>query len=218
MSAHDRAVQTHTGSSVRWDRLERGAFAAHPEVLERRRVPAWQRAVQVVLIAVWGTLSLAPVWGFAAIGRSGLNSFDNDAAVWLPRAGMLYVVALVVLVAATAHWLSSGRRKIAYVALQSWLTLILGLLTAAAIRIRGVEDSVAGWQTWMYCTFAAVVWAAVLVGVVPFTSRFGPAEITAHERTLLATRRERVMRLSDLEREAVRADLTSAIDDLQQRA
>ncbi|WP_313408717.1 hypothetical protein [Aeromicrobium sp.] len=123
MSAEDRARQVQPGSTVRWDRLERDAFAAHPEVLtgvqrKSKRTPArreWWFAVLALVLAavVFGS----PIWGFIAVAERGsrfssypLHANPHDT---IPVAGAFYVCALVVLLATIGAWFRQGGRSTA---------------------------------------------------------------------------------------------------------
>ena len=56
MSARDAAAKVQPGSTVRWGRLERAAFAAHPFVLEQHRPVPLTKNNWVALLLILGAV------------------------------------------------------------------------------------------------------------------------------------------------------------------
>lgn len=234
MSALDRALRLQPGSTVRWDRIERAAFARHPSVLDDARAPRREirPAERVALFAV-ALLAfaafLAPVLGLAAVseGRFTVRSPDYDTMI--PVAGVLYSVTLVVVAGLLVRWLVRRPSRDGFAATYSGMTMVLGAPTAGLVATRGAEHSVAGWAPWVVPVVAAVVVAVVLAAVLSVhairrdlrSPRAGAADrsvrLSAKQRAALERRRERVAALPDAERVEIRADVDASIAHLEQR-
>lgn len=233
MSARDLAAKVQPGSTVRWDRLERAAFAAHPSVLgeggakKTVRKNNWNLIWGIPLVILYFFCYLAPIWGVAAISVSRFQTYRQDTEETIPLSGTLFIFAFALLVVSVIHWIIKGRPRNGFYEVQAALAFTLGGLSAAAVRMNGVNDSVESWQTWIIPIMATVV-LAVIFFILLLVARFsaarrsrpqGDAEsaLPANKIQQLKQRREQVALLSEPEQAAVRGDIESAVRDLERR-
>jgi hypothetical protein len=233
VKARDLAAKVQPGSTVRWDRLERAAFAGHPSVLaeggpkKRVRKNNWNLIWGIPLVILYFFSYLAPIWGTAAISVSRFQTFRQDTEETIPLSGTLFIFALALLIVSIVHWFFKGRRRNGFYEVQAALAFTLGGLSAAAVRMNGVNDSVEGWELWIIPVMATVVLGAVflvllLIARLAESRRSGPASsggdaLPANKIQVLKHRRELVAQLTEADRAAIRDDIESAIDDLERR-
>ena len=235
MSARDLAAKVQPGSTVRWDRLERAAFAAHPAVLEdggtrkKTHKNKWNLIWGIPLVILYFFCYLAPILGTAAISVSRFQTYQQDAEERIPLSGTLFVFALFLLVISFVHWLFAGRRRNGFYEMQAGLALVLGGLSAVAVRMFGFNESVDSWQKWIIPVLATVVLAAVFLGflvVAHISQGARPRSISGdgtggvlsrNKIELLKRRREQIEQLFEGEQAAVKRDLEDAIGDLERR-
>ena len=230
VSARELAAKVQPGSTVRWDRLERAAFSAHPSVLgegvpkQKVRKNNWNLIWGIPLVILYFFSYLAPIWGTAAISANRFQSYRPDAEDTIPLSGTLFIFALALLVVSIVHWTIKGRPRNGFYEVQAALAFTLGGLSAAAVRMNGINESVDSWQTWII-----PILASVLLGIVFFVlllvARFtgtrsrpdGESSLPRNKVQLLKQRRDQVAQLSETERSAIARDLESAISDLERR-
>ncbi len=238
MSATELAAKLQPGSAVRWDRLERAAFAAHPEVLEERRSVRgrigrsyWNLIWMGPLVLVYLALYLAPIWGYAAIYSGPIASAapDPDPAQAIPVSGFFYLCTLALLLISLVHWLITGRKRNGFYQVQAWLALVLGVLTALSVRVKGERDAVENWQSWTAIILSVAAFAAIIliVHLVVNLSRINRGESTEvsgvmselppDKVSLFGQRRERLARLSEVDQTAIASDIHKAVEDLRAR-
>ena len=235
MSARDLAAKVQPGSTVRWDRLERAAFAEHPFVLEdggakkKGHKNKWNLIWGIPLVILYFFCYLAPILGTAAISVSRFQTYQQDAAKRIPLSGTLFVFALFLLVISFVHWLFTGRRRNGFYEMQAGLALVLGGLSAVSIRMFGLNESVDSWQKWIIPVLATVALAAVFLGflVVAHISQGAQVRSKSGDGTggvlprnkieLLKRRREQIAQLSEGEQAAVKRDIDVSIGDLERR-
>ena len=235
MSARDAAAKVQPGSTVRWDRLERAAFAAHSSVREdggtrkKTHKNKWNLIWGIPLVILYFFCYLAPILGTAAISVSRFQTYQQDAAERIPLSGTLFVFALFLLVISFVHWLFTGRRRNGFYEMQAGLALVLGGLSAVAVRMYGLNEPVHSWQTWIISVLATVALAAVFLSflVVAHISQDARPRSKSGDGTggvlprnkieLLKRRREQVAQLPSDERAAIERDLEDAISNLLRR-
>jgi len=238
VSAQDLAAEVQPGSVVRWDRIERAAFAAHPSILRSdagRRVARvgfgnslWNLIWAVPAIILYLFCYTTPVWGAAAISVSRFQNYQQDPEQRIPLSGVMFSFALLLLVVSFVRWLAAGRRPSGVYEIQAVLALVLGVLSAIAVRMYGLRDSVESWQTWILpilgATIAGAVFLIFLVAARVSRGSRRQAGSVRREESLSASqvevvnqRRLRIQQLSEAERIDVRSDLDAAVNDLLER-
>jgi hypothetical protein len=234
VSARALAAKLQPGSTVRWDRLERAGFAAHPSVLEdggakpKVRKSKWNLIWGIPLVILYFFCYLAPIWGTAAISVSRFQTYRQDPEETIPLSGTLFLFALLLLVVSFGHWIITGRRRNGFYEVQAALALTLGGLSAAAVRMNGLDKEIDSWQTWIIPIIVTVVLATVFLVllVIARVSQGARAkskprdegdDVPSNKIELLKRRRERVAALSDAERASIARDIVSSIIDLEQR-
>lgn len=231
MSARALAAKTQPGSTVRWDRLERAAFAAHPSVLgeggakKKVRKNNWNLIWGIPLVIFYFFCYLAPIWGTAAISVSRFQTYRQDPEETIPLSGTLFVFALALLLVSIVHWLVKGRPRNGFYEVQAALAFTLGGLSAAAVRMNGLNHSVESWRTWIIPIIVTIVLAVIFFVLLRIAraseirrSRSdGDGGLPPNKIQLLKQRREQIALLSDSVQSAIRSDLESAITDLERR-
>lgn len=234
MSARDLAAKAQPGSVVRWDRIERAAYAGHPTALEalnadraaRPAKPKWKTLATIPVGLVMLFFMLTPILGVAAISRNRFQNYTTPAEETIPLAGTLYVLALVWLVGWMVVWFTGSRRYSSLPATFAGMTLVLGALSALAVADRGQEESVAGWELWMIPIVGSIIVSVVFIVVlIAAKIRGGGAgaaaessdDVPQNQLQLLEFRRSVVAQLPEQDRLAITHDLESAIGDLERR-
>jgi hypothetical protein len=236
MSAQKLAAKVQPGSNVRWDRLENAAFAAHPSVLApggaanggtRFGKSYWNLIWGIPVVLVYLFCYTAPVWGAAAISVSRFQTYQQDPEQRIPLSGIMFIFVLALLLVNFVRWVVKGRKASGFYEIQAVLAVVLGGLSAIAVRMYGLRDSVSSWQVWIVPVLAATIIGAIflifLVGArVAQRSRQSSSNASAetlprNKLELLKQRRESVEQLSDDDRAAIRRDLDAAITDLTTR-
>jgi MFS family permease len=234
MSALDRATQLQPGSTVRWDRIERAAFAQHQSVLDDERAPRREaRPLERVTMFAVALLALgvflAPVFGVAAVSEGRFTVRRPDYDTMIPVAGVLYSVTFVAVAGLLVRWLVRRPARDGLSAIYSVLTLVFGAPAAGLVARRGAEYSVARWDMWVVPIVAAAVVAAVLATLLAVHAirrdlrPRGAGEpkptvtLPAKQQAALERRRQRVAALPEAEREAIRADVDASIANLERR-
>lgn len=229
MTALSRAQQVQPGSTVRWDRIERDAFASRPEVVgpapaEPRKLVAKDRWLMGVGLLVAAVVFGSPIWGYVAVAADGSRfataARDSDPGSTIPVAGAFFGCALVALLAMIVTWFVRGRRKAAGPELGfASLTLVLGSMTALSVWRRGESAGVDDWQLWIIPIIVATVVGGVhaLVLLISRLRHEANSRLSFADADLLELRRERAAELDSAEQAAIRADLEAAITDLEQR-
>ena len=136
---------------------ERGAARTGP------RKNLWNLSWAIPRMLAYLTLYLVPVWGPAAISASRFQTFRQDPEQSIPLAGLFFIGALLLLIVSTVHWFVTGRRPSGFYEIQSWLAVVLGGLTAAAVQLNGVEHGVESWSTWIVPVLISVAYGVVFL-------------------------------------------------------
>ncbi|QEE62106.1 hypothetical protein FVA74_11395 [Salinibacterium sp. dk2585] len=234
MKARARARQLQPGSTVRWDRIERDAFAGHPGVVydapgpttskEKKKMRRRDWFLTVPLFIIVAAAVGSPIWGFVAIAADGSRfataARDSDPATTIPVAGAFFACALLVLLSLMIAWLVRGRPRAAGFEFgYSVITLILSIMAAFSISRRGEMGGVEGWDLWVLPAVACIIVGGLFAFVLSVIRlRHQAASTLSFENAdLLESRTEKAKELSDTERAAIRADLDAAIADLEER-
>lgn len=155
MSAQNLAAKVQPGSNVRWDRLENAAFAAHPSVLApggaanggtRFGKSYWNLIWGIPVVLVYLFCYTAPVWGAAAISVSRFQTYQQDPEQRIPLSGIMFIFVLALLLVNFVRWVVKGRKASGFYEIQAVLAVVLGGLSAIAVRMYGLRDSVSSWQ------------------------------------------------------------------------
>lgn len=233
MSALSRSRQLQPGSKVRWDRLERDAFSARPEVLggvtassatSKKKPAPWEWPLLIGAVLVAAVAFGSPIWGYVAIAaddsRFARAAPDSDPNSTIPVAGAFFACAFIVLVALIVAWFARRRPKSAGFELGfAGVTLVLGAMTALAVWRKGVEADVVTWQMWII----PVVAATVLSGIYTFALTVrrlrhqSNSKLSFDDADLLEASQRCAAELDSAEQADIRADLDAAIADLEQR-
>jgi hypothetical protein len=159
---------------------------------------------------------------------SRFQTYRQDPEETIPLSGTLFLFALLLLVVSFGHWIITGRRRNGFYEVQAALALTLGGLSAAAVRMNGLDKEIDSWQTWIIPIIVTVVLATVFLVllVIARVSQGARAkskprdegdDVPSNKIELLKRRRERVAALSDAERASIARDIVSSIIDLEQR-
>ncbi|MBX9244912.1 hypothetical protein ICW40_08815 [Actinotalea ferrariae] len=242
-TARDRAAALGAGDTVPWRALEVAAFADEPKVLrvldrkgERRRraaqspgARAWWMVRSVAFALILLVVMFAPVWGMTRLLSGGRSSISDefDPHDTIPDAGALFVLGLLVLVLYVWGWVRGGRPRDPFLLLQSQVAAITGAISAVLISGQGSRDAVPDWELWILPVLATAVLGIMAWVLYAVTRRSAAArrdgETTPAERGRstavepLRPVRLAVEKLPAHRREAIRADLHAAIDDLLRR-
>lgn len=229
MTARQWAARAEPGTPIQWRNLELAAFAEHPKVVRAldpsgkyrfggpRKIGALRGTGIVIAVIVGIFVVMIPsAIGLAALipNRPGRASVDPATAV--PVAGCIYAYSLLVLIISLVMWLREGRKRTQFGQAQAIAAIITGVLGTPASAIRGSEAHLAHWQLWTMLIGLHTVFAIVLVVLHGAGSTRPDTTPSSAPKPLQAVRR-RVKQLSPATREAVRADLSSAIDVLADR-
>lgn len=123
----------------------------------------WNLIWGIPLVLLYLFCYLAPVWGTAAISVSRFHTYRQPADERIALAGILFIFALALLVVSVVHWVITGRRRNGFYQVQAWLALVLGGLSAAAVRMYGLNESVDAWQAWIIPIVGSSVLGAVFL-------------------------------------------------------
>ncbi|MCL3836491.1 hypothetical protein [Aeromicrobium duanguangcaii] len=229
MSALHRARQLQPGSTVRWDRLERDAFSAHPEVLAGPKSGSSgpPKPREWLLLAPLGLLAAvvagAPIWGYVAIAADGSRfataAPDSDPSVTIAVAGSFYACALVVVLSHIVIWLRNGRPKARMDLGYLGITAVLGAMTTLSVWRRGTAGGVETWDRWIIPVVLATVVSGVhaCVLLVIKLRHEASSALSLEGSDALDARTARAAELDDAEQATIRADLDAAIADLERR-
>lgn len=217
---------------------ERARRSARPPVAR-----LWWTVRSVALALVLLVVLFAPVFGMARLLSGGRASRSDpiDPHDTIPDAGVLFAVGLVVLVLFTWSWVRDGRPRDPGLLLQSQVATVTGAVSAALVAAQGSRAGVDRWELWIVPVLATTV-----LGVVAWVWQAVTRRARAHGERDRARDRARdrdreqrasgaarggrgtaveplrpvrlaVERLPVHRREAVRADLHAAIEDLLRR-
>lgn len=232
MTARRTAANLTPGDSVPWRSLEHSAFEDFPEVVSQLRQPMTagkppRRFIYFLpLVLLFVVIYGAPIWGLVTVvGPWGLSQTTRTAQGDITVAGVLFGVALVSLLVHSALWFFSGRPAKTALAGNALMGLLLGGLSAGVTVMRGIENSVPDWALWILPMLACVVVGGTMLLLVRGVRRRSPTPVEPQvsqpsaiaAEDLLAIR-ETIDRVPEENQLTIRTDLTTAIDDLEQRA
>lgn len=218
MTAVARTQRIQPGSNVRWIDIERAAFHAHRAVFDakpaaRRAIRPWEHVASAVVAIIMACFWLAPIAGYVIVTDSRrFGPATPDYERMIPISGGFYLCAVVYLVVAAILWACGGRKPNGLVATNAFMTGILGTLAAISLARHGAEEGVANWEQWTTAVASAAIVGFIVGTMVQAGSRRRVKEGPEADR-----RRAGIEGLTPEERDAIRADLADAIDDLEQR-
>jgi hypothetical protein len=243
VSAQTIAPWRSPSHQVRWDELERAAFAEHPSVLGASRLGRKTDGskggfvstllIGIPLVVVYLACVFSPIWGFAVVydGFIAAAAPKPDYESAIPVSGVFFAIAGVTLLTSTIHWLITGMRRNGFYQIKASLALVLvlGAITALVITANGRAREVTDWELWIIPVLATAGFGALFLlahlivslrrGLKPSMKDAEAQEppMTPAEMKLLKRRHHAVATLSAQQQASIRHDLTAAIDDLETR-
>lgn len=208
---------------VRWKSLEIAAFSDHAKVVralgptrdEKRALKhqfTWRDALLLPVVLVMIAVSFYPAVAFVLLvdgGRFRIEGIPAEVAV--PLAGAILGVGGLIelsmaIGAARRGWTGRGG------ATSHSVSLIFGTLAIVTLARRGAQDDVALWPVWAAIGAISVVAGAAGMVVVRRTASGRRPEAGPR-----LGARARIAALPDSAREAIRLDLSRALDVLESR-
>ena len=240
MSARIMAAELKSSSEVDWARLERAAFVEHPTIVEESGGRARNESKLGFVLTIIAGIPLAliylacytaPIWGYAAVydGMIASAAAPPDYETAVPVTGIFFMIAAVLLVVSTIHWLVTGRRRNGFYQIQAGLALVLGAAAGFAVFSNGIRENVTDWQLWIIPVVVAAGLGALFLILHLLASRKRKAQALKGSESVIENslslrdvmqqrkRRKRVAALSEEQQRRIRHDLTASFDDLERR-
>ena len=224
MTATEAAARIQPGSPVRWRDLELAAFREHSGVVRAldprgRRSAAARSPLRILRIVVVALVALCPVWSFASLLGGRFIAVQVDGETAIPMAAIFTTIGLAMPLWLAWRGLSDPAQRRGSLAgigaLYAGIGVVLGILVVARAE-PGQSLALA------LVPFAATVLVGLVLVVAGalFATRGTSAVRTGRASTAggpLPGVRAAVARLDEPARAAVRADLETAIMDLERR-
>ena len=234
-SAREWAAEHSTAMAVRLGRLETIAFQRHPGIHrhfgsdgalyasarrpQRSRLARTGTAVLVTL-AVIGVA--APAAAVAALGADRFEFFRMDAALSVPLAGVLFLIAAVTQIVLLVRWVRAGARSDGFTAGIVLVAAVFSGFGLVAFPNIAAYPGSSGWEAWYPAT--VVTFAVSVVSLVAQLLRRGarrpapvaePPAMPAHTDPSEAARL--IAQLPEDERAGIEADREAALETLRAR-
>lgn len=191
MTARQTAANLAPGEPVPWRSLERAAFEDFPEVVSRLRSSVGDgsssrkfihfRPLWLLGVGIYGT----PLYGLVTVlGPRGLSQTSRTAQGDITVAGVIFGIALVLLLLYSGLWLWKGRPPKAAFGGYAAMAFFMGGISVFVAARRGIEKSVPAWELWSLPMLACTVIGGIFFFLVRRARRQAPimAEPVQHER------------------------------------
>lgn len=235
MRAENYARSIGKGNKVRWDRIERSAFADYPSVLDPHAVTKRNKEdvkkrtlvgkILVVPMALFAVVTFgAPIWAFALSsgvgGRFTSMPSKTDPNVVMVISGIGFVITFLVLTSLVVDWIRKRFPVSGFISGFSIICFFLALFAFGGLSAD--RDDVEP----MVFTFAVAAALAVgvlgfIFGMVLFVMRLREGAksgaLSFSDADELLRRRRSVASLPADIQIAIRADIDRAVNELEQR-